>query len=382
MTTTPSTRIEFLYLSEHDMVAAGVTDIARCTDVMEETLILLADNDYRMAGQNANSHGAMITFPEKPEFESMPCDGPDRRFMAMPAYLGGRFHNAGVKWYGSNAENRKKGLPRSIHTFVLNDTDTGAPKAIMSANLLSAYRTGAVPGVGVKIFAKQNSTTVGVIGPGVMGRTLLEAVIALRPGITTVKVKGRSQAGTDAFIAWASKKFPSLSSITRVESDAEATRDCDIVIAATTTDAAGSKAFPYFAKEDIKPGALLLLPAAARFDDDFLTSGAPRLVLDYQGLYEAWDEEYGATAYQILGIPGNEWLRLMKEGAISQGQLQQIGDIAAGRLPGRQSDDEIILYSVGGMPVEDVAWATEVYENAKAKGIGTPLLLWDEPALK
>ena len=75
----------------------------------------------------------------------MPKNADDRRFMAMPAYLGGRFDMAGVKWYGSNAENRKKGLPRSILMLTLNDKDTGAPLAYMSANILSAYRTGAVP---------------------------------------------------------------------------------------------------------------------------------------------------------------------------------------------------------------------------------------------
>ena len=91
------TAITFRYLSEPDMIAAGVTDIARCVDVMEETLILLNKGDYMMAGLNHNSHGAMISFPEKPAFEGMPADGPDRRFMAMPAYLGGRFNNTGVK---------------------------------------------------------------------------------------------------------------------------------------------------------------------------------------------------------------------------------------------------------------------------------------------
>ena len=114
------TTINFRYLSEQDMIAAGVTDITRCTDVMEEALILLRNGDYRMAGENGNSHGAMITFPKDPEHEGMPSDGPDRRFMAMPAYLGGRFRTTGVKWYGSNTENRTKGQPRSIHLFTLS----------------------------------------------------------------------------------------------------------------------------------------------------------------------------------------------------------------------------------------------------------------------
>ncbi len=127
---------------------------------------------------------------------------------------------------------------------------------------------------------------------------------------------------------------------------------------------------------------MLLLPAAARFDDDYITSGEPRLVLDYQGLYDAWAEEYGEQAYQLLGIPGTHFHDLMRAGKLDPSALHQIGDICAGRLPGRQSEDEVILYSVGGMPVEDVAWATEIYENAREKGIGTTLLLWDEPVLK
>ncbi|MGP5591857.1 hypothetical protein [Corynebacterium flavescens] len=153
-------------------------------------------------------------------------------------------------------------------------------------------------------------------------------------------------------------------------------------MAATTTDAAGSSAFPYFKKEDIKPGALLLLPAAARFDDDFLGEDTTRLVLDYHGLYDVWAEEYGDEAYQILGIPGCHWNGLVEKGQLDASNFDQIGDISAGRTPARRNEDESILSSVGGMPVEDVAWATEVYDNAHAKGLGQNLLLWDEPAIK
>lgn len=373
--------MEFLYLAEPDMIAAGVMDMERCIGVMEETLILLADGDYRMAGKNSSSHGAMISFPKHPECANMPADGPDRRFMAMPAYLGGRFRHAGVKWYGSNAENRQQGLPRSIHMLVLNDVDTGAPKAIMSGNLLSAYRTGAVPGVGVKILAREDAEVVAVIGPGVMGRTLLEACMVMRPGIKKVKVKGRSESGKQSFIAWAKEKFPQLQSIIAVETMEEATRQADIVIAATTTDASGSAGFPYFSSVDIKPGALVLLPAAARFDDDYLLSGVPRLVVDYQGLYDAWAEEYGEQAYEQLGVPGTYWHSLLEQGKLFPQAITQMGDICAGRKPGRESEDEVILYSVGGMPVEDVAWATDIYEEAVDKGIGTKLFLWDTPEM-
>lgn len=376
-----STEINFRYLSEPDMIEAGVGDLVRCTDVMEEALVLMRQGDYKMAGENGNSHGAMITFPENPVHAGMPQDGPDRRFMAMPAYLGGRFGTSGVKWYGSNAENRKGGLPRSIHVFVLNDRDTGAPLSIMSANLLSAYRTGSVPGVGVKHLAKADARTAAVIGPGVIARSVLDTTLALRPSIDTLTVKGRSTASTQAFVDWATLKFPQLKSVVVCDTIEDAISDADVVMATTTTDAAGSDAFPYFPKSAIKPGALLLLPAAARFDDDFLASDDARLVIDAHGLYDAWLEEYGPTAYQILGIPGSHWFGLVEEGTIPPAKIEEIADIATGTLPARRNDDEIILYSAGGMPIEDVAWATELYRTAEEKNIGTLLNLWESPAL-
>lgn len=374
------TNIDFRYLSEKDMIEAGVTDIARCVDVIEETLVLMRKGDYMMAGENGNSHGAMITFPQTPVHAGMPKDGPDRRFMAMPAYLGGRFNTTGVKWYGSNAENRKNGQPRSIHTFTLNDTDTGAPLAIMSANLLSAYRTGAVPGVGVKHLARENSEVVAVVGPGVIAKSVLDATLILRPGIHTVTIKGRSAAGAEKFAAFVKDKYPQITTVNIAQTIEDAIAEADIVIATTTTDIAGSGAFPYFPKHAIKPGALLLLPAAARFDDEFLIDDA-RLILDARGLYNAWAEEYGTQAYELLGIPGTCFHDLMREGKLPESKLEEIADVATGDIPGRRNDEEIILYSVGGMPTEDVAWATELYRTAKEENIGQVLNLWETPAM-
>ena len=314
----------------------------------------------------------------------MPGNGPDRRFMAMPAYLGGRFRAAGVKWYGSNAENRKHDLPRSIHVFVLNDAITGAPMAIMSANLLSAYRTGAVPGVGVKHLAVENAETVGIIGPGVMSRTIFDSAMSQRPGIKRLKIKGRSPESTNRVAEYFRDKYPQLESVTVVDSEQAAIEDSDILIAGTSTSPDGPSGFPYFKREWIKPGALILCPAAARFDDDFIASDEANLVVDYTGLYEEWFNENGpdVTYERLLGIPGNRWWDMAEEGSLPKEKLVNIGDIAAGRAPGRENDEQIFCYSIGGMPVEDVAWAYDVYENARAKGIGTTLNLWENPVLK
>ena len=78
---------------------------------------------------------------------------------------------------------------------------------------------------------------------------------------------------------------------------------------------------------------------------------------------------------------GDKFTDLVHDGKLSWDVVQNIGAIANGKVTGRESDDQIILYSIGGMPVEDVAWGKTVYETALEKGIGTVLPLWDEPYL-
>ena len=130
---TDKQNISFLYLSEEDMIDAGVLHPGRCVDVMEETMGLMEDGDFLMGGPYNDAHGLMLYFPKKSPIENFPVNNArDRRFIAMPAYLGGRFHVAGEKWYGSNGNNRSIGLPRSILMMMLNDVETGKPLAYMS----------------------------------------------------------------------------------------------------------------------------------------------------------------------------------------------------------------------------------------------------------
>ena len=62
-------------------------------------------------------------------------------------------------------------------------------------------------------------------------------------------------------------------------------------------------------------------------------------------------------------------------------QIDDLGDVLMGTIPVHRKEGEIVIYSVGGMPVEDVAWGTIVYRNALEKGIGTKLNLWNKPEL-
>ncbi|MCR4267584.1 tyramine oxidase subunit B [Nitratireductor sp. ZSWI3] len=376
-----SQKIDFIYLSEPDMIRAGVTDMAACVDTMEEMFRLLYHGDYRMAGANNNSHGAIVLFPENSPFPDMPKPTADRRFMAMPAYLGGRFRTAGMKWYGSNIENRTKGLPRSILTFVLNDADSGAPLAFMSANLLSAYRTGAVPGVGARHLARRDSRVVGILGPGVMGKTSLSAFMAVCPKIDTVKVKGRGRENLDTFLAWLGETYPQITSVEVVESVEAVVRDCDIVTFCGSGATGDPSTYPTVKREWVRPGTFLSMPALCNIDEG-MEAPEIRKVLDNTGLYDAWYEENPKPAHRWVPAVGVRFLDLTAEGRVSRDQLEDLGKIVAGDAPGRRDDDEIVILSVGGMPVEDVAWGTVVYRNALEQGIGTKLNLWDEPALR
>ena len=374
------TKIDFLYLSEQDMIAAGVKDMGQCVEVMEDMMVTLQKGDYVMGGENHNSHGCMVTFPDNPEFEGMPKNGEDRRFMAMPAYLGGRFQMAGMKWYGSNIENRKEGLPRSILMMMLNDKDTGAPLALMSANLLSAYRTGAIPGVGAKYLARKDSETVAIIGPGVMGKSSLHAFMSVCPNLKTVKIKGRGQKSIDSFVDFVKTNFPQIEEVIVCDTMEEAIRDSDII---STTTSVGDKEieFPFIDDAWIKKGALICMPSAARFNESFYLDKNTKLVVDNYKLYEAWADEYPYPSYDPVQVVGAKFMDLLHDKKIKREEIIDVADVITGVHQGRESDEERIIYSVGGMPVEDIAWGETVYKNALKMGIGIKLPLWDTPEL-
>lgn len=101
----------------------------------------------------------------------------------------------------------------------------------------------------------------------------------------------------------------------------------------------------------------MLSPAAARIDDDLVTPDDADLMVDYRRLYDEWFHEKGkgVTYNKLLGMSGSHWWDMRDDGILTDVDLPNIGDIASGKAPGRTSDDQIFLYSIGGMPVENVA---------------------------
>jgi len=374
--------INFRYLNEEDMIKAGVKDMHNCVLTCEEAYKLLGVGDYIMGGKLHNSHGISLTFPDDSPFPNMPKNAPDRRFFAMPAYLGGDFNMCGEKWYGSNTENPKRNLPRSILMLTLNDPDTGAPTAYMSANILSAMRTGAVPGVAAKYLAKEDAKVVTLVGPGVINRTSLMAFLDVRPSIDTVKLKGRGKENLIRMSEYIKENHPQIKDVIICETMDEAISDSDIVSMGT------SGADPEVNSKYLKDGVLFIGSSRFKIDDDFFVNRC-QAVVDNWGIYESnlleRGGEFPENGFRHTDGGGNRLLGMyfldyIHEGLKTMNDIWNMNDVISGKVK-RTSPTQSFACACFGMPVWDVAWGTQILRNANEKNIGTVLKLWDSPEM-
>ena len=368
-------KTEFLYLNEEEIIEAGALDYARCTDVEEEIFKLLSVGDYVMGGSTYNSHGISMKFPKESPFPDMPVDGPDRRFMAMPAYVGGRFHVAGEKWYGSNIINPSRGLPRSILMVMLNDVDTCEPIALMSGNVISSVRTGCVPAVAVRHLARAGAEVCTCIGAGPIGKACFEGIATEAKGLRELVVYDLFPEKAQAFIDELAAKYGVTGRV--AASMEEAIRAGDIV------SVAASSVKPItLCNEWLKPGSLLIFSGRCNVDEAYF--GSASIVWDNPKMHETYFDEHLMLPEDrrfVNGI-GVQIYRMMYEGKLPPvTEATGLGDIILGNKQGRVSEDQRFCFIAGGMPVWDVGWGYELYLNAKEKGLGQTLKLWDSPYL-
>jgi len=381
-------KIDFLYLNEKDMIEAGVLDAAGCIETMRDTMALFGKKDFLLGGPNADEHGLQMNFPQKSDIEGFPLDdGPDRRFMAMPAYLGGRFHIAGQKFYGSNSHNAALGLPRSILMVTLSDVDTGAPKAIMSANLLSAMRTGAMPAMAATYLANKDSEVLSLLGPGVINKCALMCYMEVLPNIKKIKIRGSSSKSKTALAMkeFIEETYPQVKEIVICDSLEEACRDADVVSEAMSVTKENMEEFRL---EWFKKGATVFSMGSFLYRkyEDFKNT---TMVVDNYGMYQKYLNNFIARGpvdafgnkreWVIMGI---HFVHLVKTGQVQREQVINLCDIVNGKSEGRTSQDEIVMCSIGGMPLEDLSWGYDCYQRAMKKGLGTSLNLWDAPYMK
>lgn len=381
-------KIDFLYLNEKDMIEAGVLDAAGCIETMRDTMALFGKKDFLLGGPNADEHGLQMNFPQKSDIEGFPLDdGPDRRFMAMPAYLGGRFHIAGQKFYGSNSHNAALGLPRSILMVTLSDVDTGAPKAIMSANLLSAMRTGAMPAMAATYLANKDSEVLSLLGPGVINKCALMCYMEVLPNIKKIKIRGSSSKSKTALAMkeFIEETYPQVKEIVICDSLEEACRDADVVSEAMSVTKENMEEFKL---EWFKKGATVFSMGSFLYRkyEDFKNT---TMVVDNYGMYQKYLNNFIARGpVDVFGnkrewvIMGIHFVHLVKTGQVQREQVINLCDIVNGKSEGRTSQDEIVMCSIGGMPLEDLSWGYDCYQRAMKKGLGTSLNLWDAPYMK
>lgn len=381
-------KIDFLYLNEKDMIEAGVLDAAGCIETMRDTMELFGKKDFLLGGPNADEHGLQMNFPQKSDIEGFPLDdGPDRRFMAMPAYLGGRFHIAGQKFYGSNSHNAALGLPRSILMVTLSDVDTGAPKAILSANLLSAMRTGAMPAMAATYLANKDSEVLSLLGPGVINKCALMCYMEVFPNLKKIKIRGSSSQSKTALAMkeFIEATYPQIKEIVICDSLEEACRDADVVSEAMSVTKENMEEFKL---EWFKKGATVFSMGSFlyRSYEDFKNT---TMVVDNYGMYQKYLNNFIARGpvdafgkkreWVIMGI---HFVHLVKTGQVQREQVINLCDIVNGKSEGRKDHDEIVMCSIGGMPLEDLSWGYDCYQRALEKGLGTSLNLWDAPYMK
>ena len=243
----------------------------------------------------------------------------------------------------------------------------------MSGNLISSMRTGAVPGVGVRYLANPDSEIVAVVGCGVINRACLAAIKDACPGLKRVQIYDLFPAAAQNLVDYVNRTFPDMETAI-CDSIESAVKDADIVTVVTS-----GAAKPFIDDKWLKPGVLLSLPAEMRVPKDFMLSC--RKVIDNKAMHQLWKEFQNCEGdfHENVGIISSYMIQYIDEGLMTWDDVTNIGDIIAGKAPGRTSHDESILFCMGGMPVSDVAWGTEVYNKALEMGIGTKLNLWDEP---
>ena len=333
---------EFIYLSQEDVLATGIR-MDRVLDIIESVLALHDANEVVLPSK------VILDLGERER----------GRINAMPAYLGGDFEICGMKWIAGFPKNPVKyGIPRAHALTVLNDAETGVPLAIMDGTYISAMRTGAVTGVGARYLANPGSEVIGIIGCGVQAKTQIMALQAAIPTLKTVKGYDIRKDAVAQFLQWVGETLP-LECVP-AESPRQAVEGSDIVVTATVGDE------PIVKDAWLKKGSLLTHVGSYQEEEEAVIFNTDKVVVDI------WEE--------VLHRGTPLLARLFRAGKIGEARIYaNIGAIIRGRKKGRENGEERIFFSPLGLGSEDIGLASLVYREAKKKGLGTPLKLWDKP---
>lgn len=248
-------------------------------------------------------------------------------------------------------ENPKQNLPAILGTILLFSAETGRLIAIMDGSYITAIRTACASAMATKALANPQTPVLGMLGAGVQARPHIEALTRVR---RLQRIKIYSPTGASAAAIKKDMEPTVKIAIDIARNAEEALRDADLVVTATTAKE------PIVKPEWLKPGAHINAVGSHRPDMreiDGATLARSKIVVDSR---EAIMAECG------------DILLALKEKSIGENAIHaEIGEVLAGRKPGRSSAAEITLYKSVGIAIQDVATANLVYRKALEKGIGT-----------
>lgn len=238
---------------------------------------------------------------------------------------------------------RNTGLPTIQGAVILFDAGNGRPLAIIDSISITAIRTAAASAVAARHLARTDCDTLLICGCGGQAAAQLEALLRVRKP-RRILAYDRDADRTSAFVA----RFPGR--VTAVADLADAARSSDIVVTCTTAER-------YFiTREMIRPGTFI---AAVGADSERKQEIDPRLLADGKVVTDLTEQ-----AARIGDLH-----HAIEAGVMSAADVHaELGEVIAGRKPGRERPEEVIVFDSTGTGLQDVAAAIAVYEEAGMKG--------------
>lgn len=322
--------IKLLYLSQADVVAVGLE--------MAE-IIQLLETAFKEKGEGR------VEMPPKPGIHP---GGGDNFIHAMPAYIPA-MNSAGVKWVSGFPENYNRNLPYITGLLILNDPQTGLPISVMDCEWITAMRTAAATAVAARYLARPESSVVGILGCGVQGRTNTEALNVLFP-LKKVMTYDVNAAATHSFAEEMSARFGL--DVVIVGSPQEAVTNCDLIVTA---------------------GPILKKPHCT-IQAGWMDEGAFASLVDFDSYWhpDAMKECDKFCTDDIAQLIHYEQVGYFQD---IPPVYADLGELVAGKKPGRQTSAERTIAANLGLAMDDMAVAPTIYQRAVEKKIGTWLPL-------
>ncbi len=258
---------------------------------------------------------------------------------------------AAVKLLTDLPANRERGLPVQRSVIVVTSAADGSCEALIDGRLVTAVRTAAASAVATKYLSRQDSSTLGLIGAGNLAVEHTRAIAAVRE-LETVVVWSRTAATLDRFRTAISDLGLEVRGL---ESPEAVTRAADVLC--TLTPSREPIVLGAWFGDGLHVNAVGAPPRADHREVDGEAMRRSVVVVDSVG-----------TTLTKSG----DTLLAIAEGAITQDAVgTELGEVIAGRAPGRRDDRDITLFNSVGIGLQDLAAARLLIDKARANGIGT-----------